>query len=150
MIENPDFIGKYLNKMRPPQKTGSLSQLKKKYLCRQREAIEQINAEKEMYQRIHQKMQVNFSIMREHLQDFTEFAPEYLHKQFDQELCEVSEAMQDEKFDPKELCEFLDDWAETIELYSNPERVKEIQEAKDEYIKGECIDWQPGMFLKSS
>lgn len=148
MIERPDFIGNYLKRIKPPKKTNRLKKLKEKFLKKSyHNAVHQLS-EQEITE-LFETMRSQFIVMNKHLDLFVQFAPEEIKSELKKELVEINWLLKKKKMTAIRMSEFLDDWYETVELYSNAETAKEIETAKNEFAKGEYVAWQPGMFTKS-
>lgn len=146
IIERPDFIGNYLKRIKPPKKTNRWKKLKEKFASKSygHDLTEQ---EKN---RMFFTMRNQFSIIDTHLDDFIKNAPDEIKIEFRKELAEINWLLKKKKMTATRMAEFLNDWHETVEIYSDIEIVKEIESAKRDFSEGECVSWQPGMFLKLS
>jgi len=148
MIERPDFIGDYLKRINPPEKTNRWKKLKKKFFKKSCQNADHHLSSQEIAE-LFETMRSQFIVMDERLDLFVRFAPEEIKTELRKELAEINGLLKKKKMTAIRMSEFLDDWYETVELYSNAETVKEIENAKHDFAKGEYVSWQPGMFTKS-
>ncbi|HLS53759.1 MAG TPA: hypothetical protein VK031_07285 [Tissierellaceae bacterium] len=78
---------------------------------------------------------------------FIKFAPINLKDEFLREMAEVLKTMH-QLSELSLLEQFVEEWMDTVYLYSNPDTIREIEEAEEELAKGEGVEWYPGMYIE--
>ena len=81
------------------------------------------------------------------LDDFYKYAPKEVLDSFRSEFMPKFKTFIKNKND-SELFKLLDDWFDTIDIYSNPETIDELETALKEVENGETLEWTPGTFIK--
>ena len=81
------------------------------------------------------------------IDDFYKYAPkdvlEVFSREFVPEMLELSK-----HYNRKKLFNLLDKWFDTVDIYSNPETIADLQDSFDEIENGDTFVWKPGMFLE--
>lgn len=81
------------------------------------------------------------------LDDFYKYAPKEVLDNFRSEFMPKFKTYIMNKND-NELFNLLDEWFDTIDIYSNPETIDELETALKEIENGEVLEWTPGTFTK--
>ena len=81
------------------------------------------------------------------LDDFYKYAPKEVLDNFRSEFMPKFKTYIMNKND-NELFNLLDEWFDTIDIYSNPETIDELETALKEIKNGAVFEWTPGTFTK--
>ena len=81
------------------------------------------------------------------LDDFYKYAPKEVLDNFRNEFMPKFKTFIKDKND-SELFKLLDEWFDTIDIYSDPETIDELETALKEVENGETLEWTPGTFTK--
>lgn len=90
---------------------------------------------------------IDIKLFFDKINGFLKLAPENLKNTFLEDLFKtLSSAYFTNDF--SKLTVFIEEWVDTIDIYSSPESIKEYEEAIRELEEGKGIEWVPGMFLE--